>query len=240
MYARSSRAGQGRESREKEDVNGALQNLQAREPDAAITPARSYTFPRPHHPHGIALRPGPLLPCPLLWWSFFFFLFPMAAAAWCWWCMRISMRRLVSTCMQFRAASSWRSSRCLAPVLRARPLLQNPSDAWICVFCVFLIGLECWKAPLVCMHAIARGRWHEAKTDTKSISSCSIASARGKRSAFTIYLPRAHAIYIHVLGVTENGSSLWTRWNARWTKIRGPELAVDCCIINYNAIFYGR
>lgn len=68
-------AGQGRESREKEDVNGALQNLQAREPDAAITPVSPYTIRFQGRIIRMALHcvRGPLLPCPLLWWPFFFF-----------------------------------------------------------------------------------------------------------------------------------------------------------------------
>lgn len=60
MHSRMKQQGSA-EKAGKEDVNGALQNLQAkRESRTAFTPC---TFPRPH---GIALRPGLLLPCPLL------------------------------------------------------------------------------------------------------------------------------------------------------------------------------
>ena len=120
-------------------VNGALRNLQARA-RAGRHLLRPCTFPRPH---GIALRPGLLLPCPLLshpsHLSGSFSFFPIHGCR----CLLVHIHGgLVVHAMRCRE-SSWQSSRCLAPVLAPRP-----ADSERCmlgyVFCVFQSwGLEC-------------------------------------------------------------------------------------------------
>ena len=123
----------------KEDVNGALQNLQAREPDGIYSdPVRPYsTFPRPaasawHYSDG--------------------FLFPHG-----WLVLYMQCR-----------ASSWQSSRCLEPVLHAAtPAESKRCFVWIYVSCVFQSGLECWKASLYVIARGSTS--HETKTDTKSM-----------------------------------------------------------------------
>lgn len=98
-----------------------------------------YTFPRPHHPHGIALRPGSLVALPFTLMAFFFLCFlwlPLPGAC-------VSMRRLVSI---VHACNSEQHRHGGRPVVSHQCCAATPAESKRCLdmfFCVFLIGLEC-------------------------------------------------------------------------------------------------
>ena len=129
MHAWSSRPVPRKQGRK---MSMAPYKICKRESRTAFTPIPSVPIVRFQgrpHPNGIALRPGLLLPCPLLWWFSF--------SPW-----------LVSTVQSVHAMQSVvtavvllsRTSTCCMP-----PHLQNPSDASICFSVCFRADLNAEK-----------------------------------------------------------------------------------------------
>lgn len=85
--------------------------------------------------------------------------------------------------MQCRA-SSWQSSRCLAPVLHA----ATPAESKRCLdmFSV-CVSERTWMLKSLTIHVIERGTSHEAKTDTKSMRGKRIREVHLLRTVFFFY-----------------------------------------------------